>query len=318
VGIIDTLSAGFDLVRRRPWMLALPVAVDIGLWVAPKLSVFTLLQNLWHALLSEATATGAATPAMIQSMQEALPEMVQMARDLDLSLLLPLTSVGVPILPVGPSTSFFGLTKQVIELAGGLPLLALALALALGGLLIGTFYMALIAQAVRDGRVDWPLLVQRVPRYWLRLIGVGLVVGMGLLAFGLPVAMVIGIFGLVSPGLASFLLAIPSFLVFWVMIYMVFVPEAIIFSEDGIMKAIWRSAIIVRTNFWPAIGLILLSYIISTGLAFVWGMLAATAPGALVAAAGSAFIGTGLTAALFIFYRERLRAPLWTGEPQRS
>lgn len=318
MGIIDTLSAGFDLVRRRPWMLALPVAVDIGLWVAPKLSVFTLLQNLWHALLSEATATGAATPAMIQSMQEALPEMVQMARDLDLSLLLPLTSVGVPILPVGPSTSFFGLTKQVIELAGGLPLLALALALALGGLLIGTFYMALIAQAVRDGRVDWPLLVQRVPRYWLRLIGVGLVVGMGLLAFGLPVAMVIGIFGLVSPGLASFLLAIPSFLVFWVMIYMVFVPEAIIFSEDGIMKAIWRSAIIVRTNFWPAIGLILLSYIISTGLAFVWGMLAATAPGALVAAAGSAFIGTGLTAALFIFYRERLRAPLWTGEPQRS
>ena len=318
MGIIDTLTAGFELVRRRPWMLVLPVAVDIGLWLAPKLSVFTLLQRLWHALLQEAMTSGAATPAMIESMQEALPDVVRLARELDLSLLLPLTSVGVPILPLGPASNFFGLSKQVIELAGGLSLVAVALALALGGLLIGTFYMALIAQAVRDGHVDWARLVRRVPRYWLRLIGAGLVVGVGLLAFGLPAAMVIGIFGLLSPALASLLVAILSFLVFWVMIYMVFVPEAIILSEDGVMKAMWRSALIMRTSFWSAMGLILLSYIISTGLAFVWDMLAATTPGALVAAAGSAFIGTGLTAALFIFYRERLRAPFWAGEPQRS
>ena len=318
MGIIDTLTAGFDLVRRRLWMLLLPVALDIALWVAPKLSIFTLLQSLWHTLLDEATATGAATPTMLQTIQEALPDMVQAAKDLDLSLLLPLASPGVPLFPVAPTTAFFGLTKQVIELAGGPSLVALAAGLVLGGLLIGTFYMALIAHAVRDGRVDWPLLLQQVPRYWLRLVGAGLVVLVGLVSFGLPAGMLIGVFGLVSPGLASFLVAILSFLIFWVLLYMVFVPEAIIFSDDGIMKAIWRSAIIMRTSFWPALGLILLSYIISAGLAFVWDLLAATAPGALVALAGSAFVGTGLTAALFIFYRERLRAPMWTPEPRRS
>lgn len=318
MGIIDTLSAGFDVVRRRPWMILLPVALDIGLWVAPKLSVFTLLQSLWKGFIAEATAAGALTAEVQQLIREARPEMVQLARDLDLSLLLPVAAPGVPVLPVSPATSFFGLTKRAVELQWGLPLVALVAGLALGGLLIGTFYMALIAQAVRDGRVDWRLLVRQVPRQWLRLIGAGLVVMAGLFSLGLPAGMVIGAFGLVSPALASLLLFMLWLLIFWVLLFMAFVPEAIILSDDGIAKAMWRSAIIVRTSFWPAMGLLLLSYIISAGLAFVWDLLAATAPGALVAVAGSAFIGTGLTAALFIFYRERLRAPLWTVEPQRS
>lgn len=318
MGIIDTLTAGFDLARKRLWLVLLPIALDIALWVAPKLSIYSLLRSLWHTFLAEANAGGAATAAMLQNMQQALPDMVQIARDLDLSLLLPLSSPGMPALSVAPTTSFFGLAKHVIELHWGLSFIGIALGLCLGGLLVGALYMALIAHVVRDGRVDWPLLVRQVPRYWLRLIGAGLVVAVALMSFGLPAIMVIGALGLVSPGLASLLMGILSFLIFWTMIYLVFVPEAIVFSEDGILKAIWRSAIIVRTSFWPAMGLILLDYVISAGLAFVWDLLAVTAPGTLVAVAGSAFVGTGLTAALFIFYRERLRAPLPAVEPKRS
>lgn len=318
MGIIDTLTAGFDLVRKRLWIILLPVALNVGLWAAPKLSVFALLQGLWRALLQQATASGAVSSTMLEGVQEVLPELAQLARELDLSsLLLSLTSLGLPILPVAPTTSFFGLTKSVIELAGGLQLVGAILGLALGGLLIGTFYMALIAHAVRDGRVDWPRLVRQVPRYCGRLIGASLVLAATLMSFGLPASMVISAFGLISPGLASLLMAMLSFLTFWIMIYMIFVPEAIIYSEDSILKAIWRSAIIVRTNFWPALGLFVLIYTISAGLSFVWDLLAVNAPGTLAAVAGSSFIGTGLTTALFIFYRERLRAPLPAAEPQR-
>ncbi len=316
MGIIDTLTAGFDLVRRRLWLIMLPLALDVALWLAPKLSVYEVLRGLWHTLLANALDAGTAAPGLLQNAQEVLPDLASLARDLDLVLLLPLGSLGVPALPLAETTSFFGLTKRVVELQGGLPLVALAVGLVLVGLLCGALYMALIAHLVRDGEVDWPHLLRQVPRYWLRLVGAGLALAGAILTFALPASMVIGLFGLISPTIASLLMAVLSFLVFWVMIYMIFVPEAIILSEDGVVKAMWRSALVVRASFWPAMGLFLLSYVISAGLAFVWDLLATTAAGALVAMVASAFVGSGLTAALFVFYRERLRAPATIAMPR--
>ncbi|HOG45457.1 MAG TPA: hypothetical protein PLJ35_03655 [Anaerolineae bacterium] len=308
MGIIDTLTAGYDLVRRRLWLLVLPLVLDIGLWLAPKLSVFTLLRGLWRTLLANAAASGVATSTLLGNANEILPDLAAMARELDLAVLLPLSSLGVPVLPMTGTTSFFGLTKQAIELQGGLALLLVMASLVLGGLFIGAAYMALIAHIVRDGQVHWRELVRQVPRYWLRLIGAGLLLLAGIMIVALPASMIISLFGLFSPTLASLLMGLLSFFVFWMMIYMVFVPQAIVFSHDGALKSIWRSAIMVRTSFWPALGLFLLSYVITTGLAFVWDFLTVSAPGALVAMVASAFVGTGLTAALFVFYRERLRA----------
>ena len=37
IGVIDSLQGGFNLVTRRPWLLLLPVLVDLILWRGPKL-----------------------------------------------------------------------------------------------------------------------------------------------------------------------------------------------------------------------------------------------------------------------------------------
>ena len=52
MGIIDTLTAGFDLVRRRIWLIVLPVLLDVGLWVAPRLSVSELVRRLLRVALA--------------------------------------------------------------------------------------------------------------------------------------------------------------------------------------------------------------------------------------------------------------------------
>ncbi len=304
MGIIDTLSAGFDLVRKKLWLILLPVLLDIGLWLGPKLSIAALMRGL----IGEATTQVAGKPEMAPNLKETGRALVEMAGGIDLSALLSSNYLGVPGLPATGTAGLFGLTRQVIEVNGGLPFLGLLAGLSLAGLLIGTVYLGLIAQEVRDGEADLGRLVRGLPRYWLRLIGVSLLVMVAMTFLGFPLFLMMSVFGLFSQGIASLLMGVAFFGTLWVMIYLAFVPQAILFGEDGVLQAVVHSISVVRTYFWSTLGLLVLVNVITAGLVFIWDWLVATSAGAIVAMAANAFVGTGLSAAILIFYRERLRA----------
>jgi hypothetical protein len=299
VGIIDTLSAGFEVVRRKPWLVLAPVALDIGLWIAPKLSITRLFRQAMALLISY--------PGAGSNMREMAQALEQATESINLASLLAPGYLGVPNLLVsGPS--FFGMSRQVIEVTGALALMALVTALSLGGLLIGALYLGPIAQEVRDGEIDWPALFRRLPRYWLRLTGASLLVVFVMLFFVSPLGLMFGLFGLFSQGLASIMLGMVWFSVLWVALYLAFVPQAILVGDDGVLQAIGHSISIVRMSFWSTLGLLVLVNVIMAGLMLVWDLLTVSAPGALLAIAANAYVGTGLAAAVLIFYRERLQA----------
>jgi hypothetical protein len=35
--VIDTLTAGYETINRRPWLILLPIALDLLFWLGPKL-----------------------------------------------------------------------------------------------------------------------------------------------------------------------------------------------------------------------------------------------------------------------------------------
>ena len=41
-GVIDTLTAGYETINRRLWLLLLPVGLDLLFWLGPKLSIVRL------------------------------------------------------------------------------------------------------------------------------------------------------------------------------------------------------------------------------------------------------------------------------------
>ena len=302
MGIIETLSAGFELVRRRPWLVLLPIVLDVGLWIAPKLSILSLMRGL----LGEAAASVAAYPDMATRLPEMSQMLEKVAESANLGTLLSSGYLAVPSLPVA-GTSFFGWTRQVVEVNSALGFVGLVAGLSLAGLMLGTLYLAPIADQVRDGCVDWPSLAGRLPRYWLRLLGAWFLIALALTFLGFPMVLMLGLFGLFSQGLASLMLGLASFAVLWVAFYLAFVPEAILYGEDGVLQAVGHSINVVRMHFWSTLGLLVLVNVIMAGLAFIWERLAKSAPGAVLAIAGNAYIGTGLTAAVFVFYRERLQ-----------
>ena len=304
MGIIETLSAGFDTVRRKPWLVLVPALLDLGFWIAPKLSILSLVQGSLRELL----AAAATNPELAPNLQEVGQALEQMAQSVNLLTLLSSSFLGVPSLSIADTTSFFGRAHLVLEVPGGATLIALVLGLSLLGVLIGAIYLGLIAQQVRDGRTDWARLLRRLPQYWLRLLGAGLLILVVLTCLGLPITLLLGVFGVLSPSLASFMTVLVSAAVLWLLFYLAFVPEAILFGEDSILRAIWHSLSVVRSNFWSALGLFVLVNVITAGLMFIWDWLTASSAGALLAIVANAYIGTGLAAALFIFYRERYRA----------
>ena len=310
MGIIDTLSAGFDLVRKKAWLILVPIVLDLGVWLAPRLSVSSLAGVLQQQLMAPA----AANPEVLGNVQEMRQFLDSFFGGLNLLTLLTSSYLGVANLPVLTQASFFGWRKTVIEVQTGWGLMGLVVGLSLLGLFIGTFYMGLVAQQVRDGHTDLASLARRVPRYWLRRLGVGALVAATFAFLGAPTLTLVVLLGLLSrggalsSGMVSMVMALGSFFILWVGIYLAFVPEAILLGEDGVLRAIWHSMSVVRFSFWSTLGLLVLVNIIAMGLALVWQSLAANPAGALVAIVGNAFVGTGLAAAVFIFYRDRFWA----------
>ena len=74
------------------------------------------------------------------------------------------------------------------------------------------------------------------------------------------------------------------------------------------MQAIQRSVSLVRRNLWPSLSLMLLSWLILSGMHRVWDILASSVQspyGVAASIVGNAYIAAGLIAAGMIFYTQR-------------
>jgi hypothetical protein len=71
------------------------------------------------------------------------------------------------------------------------------------------------------------------------------------------------------------------------------------------LQAMRHSAKLVHRHRTSSVGLVLMTVVISLGLSTIWHMPPPDSWLRLTAIAGNAFINTGLTAATFVYYRER-------------
>jgi len=294
LNIIDTLSEGFRTVTRRVWIIIVPVALDLFLWLGPKLSVAPVIRDAL-ATLQDAMrmmAPAGTDPGMAEALQAMAEELQATIGQTNLLALLAWSRLGMPSIaglrPVNPEVD------RIIEITSYGEMFGLQVLILLVGLFLACVFLAILGQEVRGEGVKLDRLVQSVPRFWLHLLVILVPLGMGLV-FAVSVSLVLG-------PLAFIIWA----LVLWVLLYISFVPQAVAMAEEGPLRALWFSFLIVRTNFWSALGLILLTNLIGTGLSLVWRNVMAAPSGMLLAILGNAYIGSGLTAAAFIFYRDRV------------
>jgi hypothetical protein len=326
LSIINSLSNGFDAITKRIWLIFIPVLLDLYLWMGPKLSIYPLVKR---ALSTIALPTNA-SPEELLVLNETAGLLEQASQSFNAFSFLIIRKLSMPSLispnpwheTLGmalnisslvtfqaPKASFLSQPLPVIEVRSEFVFLGLYILLSLVGMLISCSYLGLIAQEVRDDQVYVTYVLQRVWIWWARVTLIALLLFMGLLMLGAPLLVTVALIGLLSRNLAqligNFVFISSIWVGFWLYIYLFFLVNALILNDTGILRALWNSFNVVRRNFWSTVGLMLVMGLIGAGFSIIWRMLSTSLWGTLFAIIGNAYIGSGLAAASFTFYRDK-------------
>lgn len=277
-GLIDTLGAGYAVIHRRPWLLGVPIALSASVWGGP-----TLMLGMPMGRILEEIGDRRLLQQILAS---------------DLRLSLAWLNM-VPVLPAPPGRSAPILIEGPLALAGWLGLINLL------GLIVSSFFLTALSAGVRNERPHPREYLRRSARAAYHIgLALGALVGVGLV-LGLPFLAISAVVIAALPTAATIVALLWYVVFFWAYVYTGFAPEAIVMGRVGPLRAIYQSVNVVRHNLIATLGLLLMSMLIVGGLGVIWRQLSATPFGLPLAILGSAYIGSGLSAARLEFFRAR-------------
>ncbi len=246
----------------------------------------------------------------VQSIEQFRQGLEAAAKDFNLMGMLAGNGPLVGMLPGVPSLAIFQSTGPVTEIAGPLLIFGLFVVLGLLSMFLGCVYLGLIAQQVRDGRIDLLRLGRSVWRYWLSALAFLVLVIATVLIFAIPAGLLIGFAFLMSPAiglvLSGLVTIVLQLVVMLMILYFFFISDAIVLSEVGPFRALRYSIQVVGKNFWSALMLIVLMFVISIGTTEIWRYISQEPWGPVAGIIGNAYIVSGLTAGRMLFYRNKL------------
>lgn len=306
-GVIETLSSGFDQVNRIPWILSIPIFLDLILWLAPRLSAAPVFHR-WATTLSDlygSVATTGLDDSTVKVIQDRIAEFDTTSSTFNLLFLMPNNLAQFPTIDPSSITGTFSL-----ELNSGAALLAVAFGFLLLGTLIGCIFRGLLAQQVRDKKVNPAILAPKIGFYLISIVGFVLLAIVAVVAIMIPIGILIGVASLLSPSVGVVLLsamgAAANVLGILGAIYLYFLIDAIVVSGVGPIRASVNSGRVVANNFWSAIFFMGLVVVISQGTSLIWDQVDQIPIGTVLAIVANAYVGTGLTAASMLFYQSRV------------
>lgn len=291
MNVIDTLTAGFSAANKRLWIIAIPIVVDLFLWLGPKLVAGPSLAGLVETNL----------PPQYVGYGSGVQQLVA-GFNLFSVLVLYVPSLIVRMDSIGPLAS-----SAPVAPVDSLGLFMLAgVAIGLAGLFLGCIYLGFVAQLVRDGKTNIQQLAAAVLRYWSRVVLFLLLVAGALAVSAIPLGIAYLILASISPTAGEFLALLVQIAIIWMVVYLYFAVQAVLLNDVGPIQAMRFSVMVISRNFWASITFMGITFLVTVGLPIVWEFIAANPAGLLLGIVGNAYIGTGLAVAGFLFYRDRL------------
>lgn len=305
LSVIDAISAGFDHVTRRPRLLLMPLALDVFLWMGPRLLAAPLADQLARSSAQLAADLDASSRIALQEMVSLMREMLSRV---NLMSWLSVTGVGVPAANTGLDA-----TKPLPT--GSLPpiehvpsleaYLFVMISLTLVGLMLAGLFWSMLAGSVRGDRFDVRHWLLDGLRVGLQLVAVAaLAIGL-MLALAVPASLLIVMLGSLSLGLASLVPALLIAIMMWGILFAVFTVHGLALYRFSVQRAVVISGGVLRAFFSSTVGFVVLGLAIYIGLGLIWELIAADSWLRLIAMPGNAFVGTGLLVASLHYYQDR-------------
>jgi hypothetical protein len=304
-GVLGSLRAGFDAVSTHIALILLPVALDIFLWLGPRLSIDGLINPFFKLVFDEArtTLTSSADVQRLTDFQSGFGEVVAHFNLLSLLGKLQTFPIGISSLLAQTMPVKTPLGSQIVMQISSVPgLMGLMFLLIPLGWIVGGLYFRWVSRIALSGSKP----EVKISFTWaiLQTVILSALWFIGLLMLLIPVMVVLTILTLLSPALASGAFFVMLILSFWLIVPLFFTPHGIFVRRQNAFYSIFTSLRMARFTL-PTSGFFVLSVILlTTGLNYLWSVPPDDSWMLLVGIAGHAFITTALLAASFVYYRD--------------
>ena len=331
MSVIDSLSKGFQAVYRRWWLVLIPILLDSVLWLGPRLSVHSMLQETMVAVNAQFSEMSSQDdPEWADALRSTFEDAVSRYNAF---AALRVGVLGVPSLltwggvrlgspPMNEAlwVSFLGVTNMpdlmlsVSDASFATPAvwqipnqgtwLLLTLSLTLAGIGAGSVYLTAIWQSLGIG-TELPPFWQRALHLCKRCVLFLVVRAVALLILGIPFVLMLALLSAISTSAAMLFGTVVLGLGTWLSFYLAFLAAALATSDVSVWRAVWNSFNVVLRNFWSTLWLFALVNLIGGGLTILWQRLSTGSWLTWIAIAGNAYIGSSLVAAGLVFYQDR-------------
>ncbi|MCI0610705.1 MAG: hypothetical protein L0Z71_16795 [Anaerolineae bacterium] len=302
-GVIGSLRSGFDAVASHVWLILVPLALDIVLWLGPRLSVDGLLRPFVGYMFLQARRGVAAS-----EMDQFLETQTIFLDGLQSFNLLSLVSK-LRTFPIGISS----LLAQTMPAAGtplggqsivqvtSIPLLIIiAFVLTAIGWVSGGLYFRWVSGTTLGQEETGISLLRAV----IQTLILSVCWFIGLMLVLLPMTFVLTVLALINPILANGAIFVILLLGFWLVVPLFFMPHGIFARRQNAFISALTSLRMARFTF-PTSGMFVVSVLIlSQGMNYLWSVPPNNSWMTLVGIAGHAFITTAVLAASFVYYRD--------------
>lgn len=298
---IPSLVEGFNTIAGQIYIILFPVAVDLLLWFGPLVRVKTLLLPFMErAAEISASAYGEQGAAFMKSSNEMWAALLD---GFNMVFGLRTYPVGVPSLMIsqGAQRNPLG-SMRVFEVTSMDSAALLVLAFAAAGLLFGSLYYALVAQAA--GRKKEPLTLANLSHFTGQSILLALLLVAAVVMLGFPAMCLISSLILVLPALGPLPFMLLGLVVVWVLLPLAFTPHGIFMGGLNVGRSLVTSFRMVR-SMMSGVGIFFIMIImLSYGMDALWSTPGVDSWMLVVGILGHGFITSGLLAATFVYYRD--------------
>ena len=317
-GVNETVASGLSLPLSRPWLLVLPVLLDLFLWLGIQVPITRITDPLGREMLQRGGENGELAAEQIQAIGETFAERrdrqhaaIHLRRALSRQPVQP--DVGHVRAGLSSGIDCRNLADVWLSARRDLDpgsiggIIGLGFAFFLASTLLTVAWRVPLALAVTDRRLSAVEVTKYILRAWVRFVGLIALIGIvGAIAI-VPILLVAGFLLLVQVDLAAMISIFLVMLGSVVAIYARFVLEAIVVNDIGPIRALKRSATFSHTFFGPTVRFSLAAALIASGALRLWDAMIESPPGLPVALAVNSFLGTGIAIASMMFYYDRDR-----------
>lgn len=306
--LIGAIRSGFDAVTNQILLILFPIFLDLLLWFGPRIKLTGLINSFAKELFLVSTSQD---PGMADLLQPILEIWSQTAEKFNMLAMLRSYPVGVTSLLVAdlPLSSPVGSTGTFeIGSLGGVFLTFIIISLV--GILCGTLYFMLVAQAAILGDISWQQVFSELPWTSLQVVLLAFLWTIFILAITIPGSFLFSLVILSGISYVNCAVFIFAGVVFWLILPLVFSPHGIVLNQESFLKSVKTSVNLSRRTLPSTVLFILAAFLLSKGLDILWRKpleLGGNSWLTLVGILGHAFVTTGLLASSFVFYRDALR-----------